>query len=870
MKKSLLLLFLFLPGAGLLAQNDSASLRDQVLDNVISVTFDAADMRSQLNRFEDEAAIKLHFRVADETLNELGGLSKYLFKIYQSITSTNPDANKTLTGFFSSSENGQLSRRLTYASHASPDLAACLMPPQDLHVMDSAANVYFSKSLASAADLDEAPEYIHDFLKQSTYHYGTIYSAHATTCDSSSTKKSQYTDFLINSRLERSRDWRLQTDLLSEALEIIQRTQVPRSTIASSQTTLSDKVKHVGTLNGSLTQCALTDLQVQGQILYQHTGIHQYLITADVNFLIPLDSMQLFVDQISQKLFSDHPGEKFIVLLWLRLAGSSAHPYNCLLMAQNGAHINRGDVNFARYNYGTKYKASTYLIYTSIYKQIKKPLIICYQTLKANGLITTTYLRKPMTVKGFGQIYVHSFKYDAQLVRLNALEQEIESELAVDHFECKSCPYADRAAMMAERRQLLSSAILKPQLLEAKLHFKQAYLCDLTNARWAVWDWSKKAFPKIFYKTISESFSDYLDGKRGYTEGTCDIEPDLVMDALSVSSLLLSPVNLDFIPDAIAVTYCLAKKRYQDAAANSLSVLIPGSLYATKRLLGNPSELVSAINKGARIVNENGLYKAIDAEQDLLAQCYDLAPEDLKKLPSQLKDDFVLTRELLPTNSLQSQMIANVNELPKAKRLEFLKECSENAQFRQRCKTEQEYVWRWAGKIDEVRGIKREEFLSSVKDFSNKNDVEKCWYLFSTNRFDELEKFMVSKNMNGLYPPMDGFLNMLKTAICEELKDMVFDRYQEFEELAGYFASPMDANGQSYSFESRALHPGKKYRFYYKFKVLDPCSSNLIFTFGEAIRWFGQTGGAIQIKSNINLKLLKDNVDIKILDFKKL
>lgn len=861
------LLVLFSLGSLLsIAQKDSSRTRDQALDNVIDVTFEAAELRAQLNRFEDQAGIKLHYKVENETLNELGGLSKHLFKLYQSITTSNPDANKNLTGFFSSCENGQLSKKLSYRSHPSRDLAACALPDSELQAFDSTANTYFQKSPLNTPDFEEAPEYVSDFLKQSVYQYSNIYSAHANQCDSGETKNSGYNQYVGDTQFERSRDWHSKTEELAKQLQNLQDGQIPRSTLASTRTVLSEKVAHILSLNSTLSQCALDELNVQGQILYQHTGIHFYFLTADLSFLIPQDSMQLFVDQVAQKLFSSAPGEKFMVALWLRLAGNTKHPYNALLFSQNGNHVNRSDINFARYNFGSKYKASTYHLYTSIFTNIRKPLIICYQTLKANGLISTSFLRKPNPLKGLGQIYVHVFKQDAQLEQLNQIEQQLQAAQWDDLSECRSCGSIDRLALMRQRNKLLTDAILKPRLTEVKMHFKQRYLCELENARWAVWDWATKTYPYVFDKTISEALTDYLKGQRGYKEGTCDVEPDLVMDALNVSSLLLSTVNLDFIPDAITVSYCLAKRRYKEAAANSLSLLVPGSIYAAKRVLSSPGELVTAINNGARIISENGTYQALDAEQDLLLQYYGLSPADMPAIPLLLKNDLSITRQLFPLTESQALMISNVSELAEAKRLEFLKECAENAAFRKKCAEEPEHIWRWAGKITEIRGISREQFMNSVKEFSDKNMAEKCWYLFSTNQFEELEKFFVTKNINGLYPPMDGFLNVLKVLSCEALKGMAFDRYQEFEGLAGYFASPMDKNGKSYSFESRALSQKKKYPYYFKFQLLDPCNSNLIFTFGEVISWFKQSGGAVQIKSNVNFKNLIEGIHYVILE----
>ena len=374
----------------------------------------------------------------------------------------------------------------------------------------------------------------------------------------------------------------------------------------------------------------------------------------------------------------------------------------------------------------------------------------------------------------------------------------------------------------------------------------------------------------MFSNTIGETLSNYWEGEQGYELGTCDQAPDVLKDVLTWSSILLAPVQLDFIPDALSVAYSLSKGDYGEASAAAVFVFAPGNLQAVKRLLYTPEELVSAINKGAKLLRENGVYKAIDPEQDALMRCFQLSARDASSLPAKAVADLSTTRTLLALTDSRHVLVSNVNALPTPKREAFLNAYFDNAAFREEITAKPELLWHWASALTELNGIKKVDFLNSVKEFADPNIAEKCWYLFSNKHSDDLEKYMTSLEINGLYPPMDGFLNLLKTAACAELKDMVFDRYQEYEELSGYFASPMDPNGKAYSFESRSLHPDKTYKYYYKFKLTNPCNSNLLFTFGEAIRWFGQTGGAIQIKSNVNFKVLKSGIDIQILDFKKL
>ncbi|NBQ48543.1 MAG: hypothetical protein EBU33_08845, partial [Sphingobacteriia bacterium] len=409
--------------------------------------------------FEDQTAIKLYYKIEDETLSELGGLSKHLFKIYQSITQPAGNQVKTLSGSFSAVENGELCRRLSYSSYATPDVASCALPTADLQGFDSLANQHFRSSFSTAADVDESPDYVNDFLKQSVYQYSDIYNAHYEHCDSSSSKKLRYEEHVIHTRYERKTKWFDTYLALANKLQELANTQEGGALQSTTLAALSGKVEHVATLNNALSTCARKDLNAQSELLYRHTGIHFYYLSAQIDFLLPRDSMQLFVDQVAQHLFTFDASGKHIVALWLKLKDpSDGQTYSCLLLAQNGNHLNRADINFARWNNSSHYRDASYQVYQSLYTQIRKPLILCYQTLKANGLLTTLYLRKRESLKGARQIYVQVFKYDQQLPRLNELEAELSKAATEDHVECKTCPRIDQSALHAEKRKILSAS----------------------------------------------------------------------------------------------------------------------------------------------------------------------------------------------------------------------------------------------------------------------------------------------------------------------------------------------------------------------------------------------------------------------------
>jgi hypothetical protein len=187
----------------------------------------------------------------------------------------------------------------------------------------------------------------------------------------------------------------------------------------------------------------------------------------------------------------------------------------------------------------------------------------------------------------------------------------------------------------------------------------------------------------------------------------------------------------------------------------------------------------------------------------------------------------------------------------------------------------QEQVWRALGVTDDIvhivyRNVKYDDFIATVRDFANgaKQELAKQAYkLWGEEKWDDLYKLFKDNNLNGGWPPYNGFVSITKTESGNQLSGRVFDRFQNYESLSGKYASPVPENSV-FSLRSRALgvnydemeELGQSY-YYIKFKISN-ASSNLKFQYGDAAPWFDEIGGAIQIKSSENFNDIQNSIEI--------
>jgi hypothetical protein len=244
-------------------------------------------------------------------------------------------------------------------------------------------------------------------------------------------------------------------------------------------------------------------------------------------------------------------------------------------------------------------------------------------------------------------------------------------------------------------------------------------------------------------------------------------------------------------------------------------------------------------------------------------------------------------------NPLFAQLKGKINSLDEVNRIKFLDDfvnATDNTLTSLNNELDLVDVWKkWSVKgvkeIDElkafksvwtknIRGVSFDDFYAKTSyQIGKANNKKFAAELYEAWKLKDVSTMELTYTKYGLdptseYPPCEGIWGV--TEIKTPANNDIFDRFQYGQNLTGSYASPLADQQTVYSVQSRALMENYfdplaealKYGDYYyiKFKIKD--NSNLIFEYGEAIPWFGKSGGAIQIKSNIKFTSLNQNIEI--------
>ena len=166
------------------------------------------------------------------------------------------------------------------------------------------------------------------------------------------------------------------------------------------------------------------------------------------------------------------------------------------------------------------------------------------------------------------------------------------------------------------------------------------------------------------------------------------------------------------------------------------------------------------------------------------------------------------------------------------------------------------------------RNVSYEDFIKTFEATEEQHKI--AFKLWGEEKWDELYKFFKENNLNGGWPPFDGFITYENNIIK---KGEILDRYdyngaiQPDDIHRGWFASPKNIDNTSYSFEQRALKGSvNDYAEFYEIRVLEDIKIQK----GEIIPWFGQKGKGVQIKFSKNIEELVKEGKIEIINIKKL
>ena len=154
---------------------------------------------------------------------------------------------------------------------------------------------------------------------------------------------------------------------------------------------------------------------------------------------------------------------------------------------------------------------------------------------------------------------------------------------------------------------------------------------------------------------------------------------------------------------------------------------------------------------------------------------------------------------------------------------------------------------------DTVRGLTFQMFQKLTSSLDTlPNAMKRAWKLWKAEKWTQLETYFEKNNLNGEYPPADGFISVEMMTLVD---DTWVDRYGS---LWGTFVAPTGT-----PFGERSLPASSKSRTYYRFEVTKDIDSVLM---GKAIPWFNEPGEGVQYMMPRSMKALVKGGYIVVLD----
>jgi hypothetical protein len=547
-------------------------------------------------------------------------------------------------------------------------------------------------------------------------------------------------------------------------------------------------------MNACMNSCTKRDLEVRSRMLFARTGIRYLFITQDLDYFLPQDSLQLFLNEAT-RTFSTNTTDDVIIALYVKMYDASlTTALGQLLVKQiNGSWLTAADIDYAQYNSGGSYKNGAYYKYKSLFKNIPKPLILCYQVAKINGLLTTAYFNKSQSAKGSEQIYYHVFKMDKAFRQLKEAYSRLDGLLALNNNSANG--YMEFSSYMSlsdqrEARKVLNeikvcyiNAVLSPQLEDADVHFKEVYLQKKETAQNAALQHIEQNFGQLYHDNNFSALKANFSMPNDIVAGTCPTadNSDVVEDVLNISSLLLMPTGLDFIPDALSVAYYAAQDRTMDMLLSSAALVIPGSPAAFKKAITTGADVINEVSRGAKIEKTTTALVAYQPHINLLESAFRVEASQMTSgLIAKIHANPQILVDMLKFDASNAKLMSNVSEqLTEAKKIEFLNKAIDEPSFLQKVKSDPDEVLKWAGVLRTI-----ENFIpsSGTKLLGKENKTTTLLGRWLPD-MSEVKKHLVQKEFNvgtefGTVTECKGGFNFLN--IPDELANASSDFFEQY------------------------------------------------------------------------------------------
>ena len=827
------------------------------------------EVRTKVRAFENQSGINLSFKVKESDLEELSGLSKHLLLLFQEIIS-NEKTIKSLQGQFQLSKTDSSKSRLAYQTNASSDLRDCRYTDKFCHDFDSLYTKGLSQLTSGTKDAaNEAPELLDALYPQIVYDYARHYNA--TVCEEDFDADA-YQQHVNSTRTGRMAHWREDVRSISIALTTDYGLLQLNGCAGASQGTVSGiqlsvnpqffQGHYIIDLNNCFNTCTRSDLEVKSRMLFKKTGLSFLFLSKTLSYYLPLDSLKLFADSACHSLIGNNTSEQLLTALWLQMMDGSSST-GVLLVRQTGQWLTTAEMNQAALTTGSRYTSTALYKYNALYKELPKPLTICYQTAKVNGLLTTAYLNLNTAVKGREEMYVHVLHIDQCFRQLN----DWQEKLRVLETTAKDGPV--NQGVLSEIQQLRTTikvtyaqALRSPRFTTLNVHFKPNYLQDKQLVEAASLRALQQHFPQLFKNNQVNALIAKIGLPDNIEEGTCSSheQSDVVGNALGIASLLLSPVGLDMVPDALSVVYFASTDQTIDCVLASASLLVPGNLNTVKRAIGSTAKAIEAVQHGNFLFKEG--HQVYSGFTDLHFVCGALgisvkdADAALLALAASNEEALKALMELSPSNA---RLYSTISEaLPVEKRKACLEKALTDADFRTRILKDPDEVLRWGEVVAKVRGVLKSDFLLSVPEFSlTPHLAEKAWNYFCNEEWTQLELLFKKNGLNGGWPPYRGFISYIITKL--EVGTIV-DRYGGRLENGKFIDDGYFCAFDGSSFSSRSLPDNYRSFMYKRYILLKPIEN---VKSGKSMPWFNQIGEGIQNELPLSIDQLIKNGYIK-------
>lgn len=711
--------FLFLSFSAWFAQEGaSPQLRRQAIASTAEILFasESKIYRQQRDNFEQDHGIKLNFTVDDASIDKLGGLSEHLFRLYKTIATPSLDHRKTINGEFSLLDNGVLTDLLSYRTHVTSDLADCALPLEGARTIDSTCTeVLHDKRIGVS---HQPGDLINQTLGLATneYHQVLCRNRHC-----SALSNADYDLFVLNTASVRASRWSNDTKVISDALfrnynslsQAFTASGNAGSTGVNLNLPQNSQRNHVIELgNGLIHSCQRLDMENSCKLLFKETGIRYLFITKFLDYFIPRDSLDVFLSEATSS-FTENVADELILAVYVNLhdVGSGKSSSVLLVRQLNGTWLNAGDIAYANYNSQGVFRKTVKSKFYNLYKNIPKPLVMCYQVAKVNGLFTTMYLRRQQ-VKGQPAIYAHVFRYDKGFSKIAGYDAEVKVWRDIAYAPGKNGIQTgyDNPQVRAELEKytlLLKSAYLhavyEPELETADFQVKEVYVSDSVLVKAAVLRRMQQMFGALYVNNKFSGLYNEVTVPSDVFAGTCpsEEEEDVVGTLLDWTSLVLSPTGLDFIPDALSVVYYAATGNITKSLMAAGSLALVGVLGP---LVKSAGDAMKATNRGSHLIRQGNDLLELAADPHVLSTAYGIGTVS-PQLANKIVDNPEVTALLIgkksgkglqPDAELQ-KVFKNIEALPPQKRHELVEKCYDDASFRNKLLSDGDEVLRWGG-----------------------------------------------------------------------------------------------------------------------------------------------------------------------------